>query len=166
MRSEWLWNAVLHARNLEGDHAHRCDKPFTWREFRIIAALLSARVNKLDFAFLGWESIQARACGFHTKALLQAARAAGTLPAHAQPLTRDMIRHDLDKLEALGFFARVRYATGPRGGFTAYSFRHPKRTDLITAVQQWAAANAKFKTKAAANRKADLAAFRQPPSRK
>ncbi|HEY1048179.1 MAG TPA: hypothetical protein VGE39_00435 [Prosthecobacter sp.] len=184
VRHDWMWNAVLHARNLAGIHTHPYDKPFTWREFRIIAALLSAKVNKYDFTFLGWESIQARACGFHSKALFQAALAAqaapvsgtphpkgartllsasgGTaLPAHCQPLTRDMIRHTLDKLESLGFFARVRYSTGPCGGYTAYSFRHPQRADLIAAVQKWAADNATFKTKTATHRAEDLAAFRQ-----
>lgn len=83
------------------------------------------------------------------------------LPAHCQLLTRDMIRHDLDRLEALGFFARCRYSRGVRGGFTAYSFRHPKRQDLITAVQAWAAANASFKAKTAKHRQEDLAAFRR-----
>lgn len=160
MRHDWMWNAVYHARTLEGDTARPPDKPFTWREFRIIAAILSAKLNSHDFAFLGWESIQARACGYHTKALLQAAQTAGTLPAHCQPLTRDMIRHDLDKLESLGFFGRCRYSTGPCGGYTAYSFRHPRRTDLIAAVQQWAHVKASFKAKAAENRAEDLAAFR------
>ncbi len=186
VRHDWMWNAVLHARNLAGIHTHPYDKPFTWREFRIIAALLSAKVNKYDFTFLGWESIQARACGYHTKAHFQAALVASprpggsaayssppleagsllsasgstALPAHCQPLTRDMIRHTLDKLESLGFFARCRYSTGPCGGYTAYSFRHPQRSDLIAAVQKWAADNASFKAKAATHRVEDLAAFR------
>lgn len=70
-----------------------------------------------------------------------------------------MIRRDLDRLEALGFFARCRYSRGPRGGFMAYSFRHPQRQDLITAVQDWAAATARFKAKTAAHRREDLEAF-------
>lgn len=160
LRHDWMWNAVFHARNLAGDTSQAYDKPLTWREFRIIAALLSAKVNKYDFTFLGWESIQARACGFHSKALFQAYRDTHGLPAHCQPLTRDLIRHDLDKLEALGFFGRCRYSTGPCGGYTAYSFRHPKRADLIAAVQKWSADNATFKTKAATHRAEDLAAFR------
>ena len=47
----------------------------------------------------------------------------------------------------------------PRGGLTAYSLRHPKREDLATAIEQWAAANHAFQAKAAAHRAADLAAF-------
>lgn len=160
VRHDWMWNAVYHARNLAGNDNHRYEKPLTWREFRVIAAILSAKVNKYDFAFLGWESIQARACGYHTKAAFHAAQAAATLPAHCQPLTRDMIRRTLDKLEALGFFGRCRYSTGPCGGYTAYSFRHPKRADLIAAIQKWAADNDSFKAKAATNRAEDLAAFR------
>lgn len=187
MRDDWVWNAMLYARNQAGDRSTPYDKPFTWRELRLIAALLSAPVNRHDFTFLGWESIQARACGYHSKALFRAALAGETpspegartlmsasastpphadapphaLPAHCQPLSRDVIRHDLDKLEALGFFGRCRYARGPCGGYTAYTFRHRQRADLLAAVQAWATDKNARKTKIAANRQEDLRAFRK-----
>ncbi len=74
-----------------------------------------------------------------------------------------MLRPDLDKLEALGFFIRCRYSTGTRGGLTAYSFRHPKRDDLVKAIQTWSADNRSFQAKAATHRAADLTAFTRPP---
>ncbi len=159
LRADWMWNALHTARKDAGmeDPGTREFKPLTWREFRLLAAILSAKVNRHGFVFLGWESLQARACGYHTKALFQAGKA--TLPPHCQPLSRDMIRTTLDKLEALGFFARCRYAKGARGGLTAYSFRHPERRGLVQAVQKWAATNQSFKDKVSDLRTADLAAF-------
>ena len=157
LRADWMWNAIHTARQAAGEEATKDFKPLSWREFRILAAILSAKVNSYGFTFLGWESIQARACGFHSKALLQAGKA--TLPAHCQPLSRRIIRQELDKLEALGFFARCRYAKGARGGLMAYSLRHPKREGLVAAIKRWAAANHAFQTKAAVQRAEDLAAF-------
>lgn len=165
LRSDWMWNALHTASQAAGEDEETHDdaaerKPLTWREFRVLAAILSARVNSYGFVFLGWESIQARACGYHTKELLQAGKAA--LPAHCQPLSRDVIRATLDKLEALGFFARCRYSTGGRGGLMAYSFRHPGREGLVQSIRQWAADNRAFQAKVAALRAEDLAAFSQP----
>jgi hypothetical protein len=161
IRADWMWNAIHTAREAAGEEEETEHfKPLTWREFRILAAILSARVNSYGFTFLGWESIQARACGYHSKALFQAGKA--TLPAHCQPLSRHDIRRGLDRLEALGFYARCRYATGPRGGLMAYSFRHPKREGLVAAIKQWAAVNQVFQAKTTALRAADLAAFTKP----
>lgn len=163
LRSDWMWNALHTARQATGDPSEESAeerKPLTWREFRVLAAILSAKVNSYGFVFLGWESIQARACGFHNKELLQAGKAG--LPAHCQPLSRDVIRATLDKLEALGFFARCRYSTGGRGGLTAYSFRHPERQGLVESIRQWAADNRAFQAKVAALRAEDLAAFTKP----
>lgn len=159
MRADWVWNALHTARQTAGveDPGVRKFKPLTWREFRILAAILSAKVNTYDFTFLGWESIQARACGYHTKALFQAGK--DTLPPHCQPLSRRQIRQGLDRLEVLGFFARCRYAKGARGGLMAYSFRHPKRQGLVEAIKEWAAANRSFKQKVDNLRAADRAAF-------
>lgn len=159
LRADWMWNAIHTARAGQGGpvEGSKNFKPLSWREFRILAAILSSKVNTYGFTFLGWESIQARACGFHNKALFQAGKA--TLPAHCQPLSRRIIRQELDKLEALGFFARCRYSKGACGGLMAYSLRHPKREGLVDAIKQWAAANHAFQTKATALRAADLAAF-------
>ncbi|OYW76779.1 MAG: hypothetical protein B7Z37_07245 [Verrucomicrobia bacterium 12-59-8] len=162
LRADWMWNALHTTRADHGEEAEdsMVFKPLSWREFRILAAILSAKVNTYGFTFLGWESIQARACGFHSKALFQAGKA--SLPAHCQPMSRHDIRRGLDRLEALGFYARCRYATGKRGGLMAYSFRHPKREGLVAAIQQWATANQVFQAKTTALRAADLAAFAKP----
>ncbi len=157
LRSDWMWNALYSARRGAGMEVRADFKQLSWREFRILAAILSAKVNTYGFSFLGWETIQARACGFHSKALFRAG--AASLPAHCQPLSRRILRQELEKLEALGYFIRCRYSTGDRGGLMAYSFRHAKREALVNAIKTWRAANQSFQTKAAANRAADLAAF-------
>ena len=159
IKSEWLWNAIYTARKEAGEEVKNEFKPMSWREFRLLSAILSSKVNTYHFTFLGWESIQARACGFHSKELFEKGRA--TLPAHCEPLTRQMIRDGCDKLEALGFFARCRYSRGRTGGLMAYSFRHPKREGLQAAVLQWDAANHSFKTKTASHRASDQAAFKR-----
>ncbi|OYW30987.1 MAG: hypothetical protein B7Z47_02470 [Chthoniobacter sp. 12-60-6] len=162
LRSDWMWNAVLSARRKAGIATQADFKQLSWREFRILAAILSAKVNTYGFSFLGWETIQARACGFHSKALFRAG--AASLPAHCQPLSRRILRQELEKLEALGYFIRCRYSTGERGGLMAYSFRHAKRETLVNAIKTWRAANQSFQTQAAANRAADLAAFSLIPA--
>lgn len=159
IKSEWLWNAVYTARRDAGKEVETDHKPMSWREFRLLSAILSSKVNTYHFTFSGWESIQARACGFHSKELFEKGRA--TLPAHCEPLTRQMIRDGCDKLEALGFFARCRYSRGRTGGLMAYSFRHPKREGLQAAVLQWDAANRSFKTKTTAHRASDQEAFKR-----
>jgi len=159
IRSDWMWNAVLTARREAGQEVRDDLKPLSWREFRLLAAILSTQTNKQQFTFLGWESIQARACGYHTKQLFQAGKEA--LPFHCQPLSRDMIRATLERMEALGFFARCRYSCGQRGGFMAYSFRHTKREALAAAVKEWRANRNSLKTKTAGHRAADLAAFQK-----
>lgn len=155
----WLWAAYYAARHAEGYEVYHAYRPLSWREFRLLAALLSAKVNKYGFTFQGWESLQARACGYHSKKLFQAGQR--TLPPHCKPLTRDMIRSSLNRMEALRFFARCRYATGARGGLSAYSFRHKKREDLIASVLEWRAVNQVFQAKTAGLRAADLATFQK-----
>ena len=160
IRADWMWNALHTASDAEGADDSPTHKLLTWREFRILAAILSSKVNTYGFTFLGWESIQARACGFHSKTLFQAGN--DTLPEHCQPLSRHDIRRGLDRLEVLRFFARCRYATGTRGGLMAYSFRHPDRQNLVQDIQKWAAANQAFKTKVTDLRASDVAAFTAP----
>lgn len=157
IRLDLFWTAY-HTAQREPEHAKRtyC-RPFTWREFRVLAAILSAPLNLSGFSFLGWESIQARACGCHNKEVFSRMRI--KLPPHCEVLSRSKIRSACDRLEALGFFARVRYAAGERGGFMAYSFRHT-RDELISAVKNWKRANKAFKTKISSNRAADKKEFK------
>ncbi len=159
LRHDWMLNALYQARREAGQRVPQERKPLSWLEFRLLAALLSAKVNSYKFSFVSWESIQARACGYHNKNLLQAARAG--LPAHCQPISRDIIRRRLDRMEGLHFFARCRYSTGERGGLTAYSFRHSKHRLLQDAVLDWRQDNHNLLDEAAWRRREDLATFRE-----
>ncbi|MDB6119563.1 MAG: hypothetical protein JWO08_3344 [Verrucomicrobiaceae bacterium] len=160
IRSDWFWQTLLTARRDAGKHQEHIPRPISWREFRLLAGLLSARVNSQDFTFCGWELLQALSCGFHNK---EAFERRGVMPDHCQPLSRHMIREGTETLEAVNFYARCRYSRGKAGGLMAYSFRHPKREDLYAAIQQWDAANHVFKAKTAALRATDLQAFTNPP---
>jgi len=155
MRSDWVWGALNQARH-EAGGGDAPERPLDWREFRILAAILSGKANSYGFCFLGWECIQARSCGHHTKELF---RNDPEFPAHCQPLTRSMIRATCEKLEALGFFARVRYSRGKSGGWMAYSFRHQDRASLIESVKKWDRTNRSLSTKVADLRAQDRAAF-------
>jgi len=153
IKSEWLWNAVYTARRESGDDVTNEFKPLSWREFRILAAILSAPVNKYHgFVFLGWEPIQARACGFHKNDLFEAQT--GELPPHCQPLTRSQIDLTTSRLEVLKFYLRFRYSKGDRGGKTAYSFRHETREILAEAVGKYQAEHC-FKPTVDSNRTKD-----------
>lgn len=138
IKSEWLWNAVYTARRESGDDVTYEFKPLAWREFRILAAILSAPVNKFyGFVFLGWQSIQSRACGYHKRDLFGASKS--ELPPHCQPLTRSQIDLTTSRMEVLKFYLRFRYSKGARGGKTAYSFRHETREKLAEAVGKFQA---------------------------
>ena len=131
MKSDFIWPALEQARAEEQPASPWPGKGISWREWRILAAILSVRRNRADFAFIGWETIQARACGFTTKKGL---RDAESIPDHLSPsLSRRQIRDTTDQLENLGFYARFRFSTGGRGGLMAYSFRH-QRGELAKAV--------------------------------
>jgi hypothetical protein len=136
IKSDWLWNAVYTARKEAGRMIDHDFQPLSWREFRILAAILSAPVHKSrGFVFLGWESIQARSCGLRSKYLFNIA--APALPLHCQPLTRSQIDLTTTRMEANKFYLRFRYSKGDRGGKTAYSFRHDTREKLAGAVGEY-----------------------------
>jgi hypothetical protein len=155
IKSEFMWGAIYTARRYAGGD-DTVERPLSWREFRILAAILSGKANSHKFSFLGWETIQARSCGYHTKALFEANK--DSLPEHCQPLSRWMIRDACDKLEGLDFFARVRYSKGGSGGLSAYSFKLT-RDGLTEAVNRWRDSNATFQNKVKDHRKGDQAAF-------
>lgn len=151
MASNTLWAAVDQARAESGDGTKFPERGISWREFRILCAILSVKLNRADFSFIGWETIQARACGFVTK---EAFKARTVTPEHlAPPLSRKQIRATLDALECLGFFARFRLSQGPKGGLTAYSFRHD-REELARAVCD--TINFRDRAKVRENRAADV----------
>lgn len=124
MKSEIFWAALYQARAEDDPAKAWPERSISWREFRILCAILSAKRNRAEYSFIGWETIQARACGFTTK---DAFKAREITPKHlAPPLSRRIIRDTCDALEDLGFFARFRLSSGPRGGKMAYSFRHDR----------------------------------------
>jgi hypothetical protein len=141
MKGGYFWAAFYQARAEVNPINPWPDRGVSWREFRILCAILSVKTNRVGYATLGWETIQARSCGFTTK---ESFRTADTIPDHlAPPLSRKQIRATCDALEDLGFFARFRLSIGPVGGHTAYSFRHD-RDALANAVCD----NANFRDRA------------------
>jgi hypothetical protein len=150
MAGKYLWPAYYQALYEQGANEDRPDKGISWREFRILCAILSVKRNSNEFSFIGWETIQLRACGFTNKTDYKAAT---KIPYHlAPPLSRKQIRATCDALENLGFFARFRFSKGKSGGYMAYSFRH-SRDELAKVVCN--AANFKDKAKIKANRAED-----------
>jgi hypothetical protein len=150
MAGKYLWAAVDQA-NAEADPSNPWpERGISWREFRILCAILSVKTNRAGFAFIGWETIQARSCGFTTK---EAFRNADNIPDHlAPPLSHKMIRPILERLENLGFYARFHFSSGKTGGLMAYSVRHTKE-ELGDAVCDFV--NFKDRAGIKANREAD-----------
>ncbi|MDB4408239.1 hypothetical protein N9150_03365 [Akkermansiaceae bacterium] len=130
MSAKSLWAAVLQARYEIEPTEERPKHGLSWREFRILAAILSWPTTREGFTSIGWESIQFRSCGFVNR---EEFKAAERIPGHLLKLSRRQIRSTLDTLEELNFFARFRQSTGPRGGRYYYSFRH-SRDELAQAV--------------------------------
>jgi len=154
IRADFMWGALYTARG--GDMSGL--RPLSWNEFRILAAILSGPLNNDEYTVLGWESIQARACGFHKKELLANSLVnrkpyEKKLPPHCQPLGRQTIRTIVDRLEVLGFFARVSF--GPE---TAYSFRH-ESLDLRALMTKRRQSRMTSKLKLAERRSADRVAW-------
>ena len=166
IKADLLWGAIYTARETGMNEF----KPLSWLEFRVLAAILSGPGHQdIGYAVLGWESIQARACGFHKKAPLQelvkenqekakkwgrpVPAALAGLPPHCQPLGRQTIRNTIDRLEVLGFFARVCFRPE-----TEYSFKHsgPELRELM--IKRKVSQTAR-KSKLAEHREADRVAW-------
>lgn len=131
MSSRFMWAGINQARAEESPSHSVPQQGISWREFRILCAILSVKINTKGFAFIGWETIQHRSCGYTSKSDYKAAE---RIPYHLQPpLSRKQIRSTCDTLENLGFYARFRMSSGSRGGRMAYSFRHD-REELPVAV--------------------------------
>ena len=150
MKGDYFWAAFYQAQAEARPGTTWPERGISWREFRILCAILSVERNRANFAFIGWETIQARAHGFTTK---EAFRTADNIPDHlAPPLTHKMIRPILERLENLGFYARFRFSKGKTGGYMAYSVRHTKE-ELGDAVCDFV--NFKDRAGIKANREAD-----------
>ena len=131
MKADYFWAAYSQARAETYPDAPWPERGVSWREFRVLCAILSVQRNRAGFAFIGWETIQSRSCGFTKK---EDFKNAESIPDHlAPPLSHKQIRTTRDKLEALGFYARFRFSRGSRGGLMAYSVRHD-RDALAAAV--------------------------------
>ena len=166
IRSDLMWNAIHTARHENGMDTPRPDRPISWREFRVLAAIYSAQTNSFGFSFIGWKNIQARSSGFHNNVGFQSS--VDSLPPHCRPLSRSQIRTATENLEALGFFARCRYAAGSRGGLMAYSIRSTPE-ELHKSVEKWLEHNRWKKQQVAENRLRDRTAceiIKLPPIKK
>jgi hypothetical protein len=134
LRADIFWSAYHQVSHEEGKEDHPPEKGISWREFRILCAILSVKKNREGFSFIGWQEIQARSCGM----LRADYKAARKIPSHlAPPYSQKQIKRTCDRLEALGFFARCRHSKGKRGGWMAYSFKHSPE-ELRAAVSRWA----------------------------
>ena len=120
--ASFLWAAIKQAR-YEDSGFEKPERGISWREFRVLIAILSWPTTKEGFTSIGWESIQFRSAGFLNK---KEFKAATQIPDHLPMLSRKQIRGTLDTLEALNFFARFRLSSGTRGGRFFYSFRHDR----------------------------------------
>ena len=134
MKADIFWSAFYQTGYEQGRRDDRPERGISWREFRILCAILSGKTNRDGFWFGGWQQIQARSCGMLKKPY----KAAKRIPGHlTPPYSQKQIKRTCDTLEALNFFARCRHSKGARGGFMAYSFKQ-SREDLREAVARWA----------------------------
>jgi hypothetical protein len=152
MAGKYFWPAFYQAR-AEAGKKEWPERGISWREFRILCAILSVKKNRSDFSFIGWETIQHRACGFTSK---KAYKDAEVIPDHlAPPLTR---KHNQGPLV-------IDWRTSDsspdsssrhqkRGGLTAYSVRH-SREELGDVVCQFS--NFRNRAKIKQNRADDAA---------
>jgi len=133
MKAEIFW-AAFHQARYEDNKGDLPARGISWREFRILCAILSVKKNREGFSFVGWQEIQARSCGMLRKPY----KATKRIPEHlTTPYSQKQIKRTCDRLEALNFFTRCRHSKGNRGGFMAYSFKHSPE-DLRKAVGRWA----------------------------
>jgi len=147
MKAEWLWRALdtalveakLPPRNAWFDHSRR----LTFRDFRILAAILSA-IGAKRFDWLSWKTIQCRASGFMRREDFGKGNGADIPVFLKPPLTRWQIDQATKLLERWGFFARVRFSTGKCGGKYAYSVRCKNRDELGEAIRQSKAERGKY----------------------
>jgi hypothetical protein len=84
------------------------DRSLSWREFRVLCALLS-KVGSSKYAKCGWQEIVARACGWCGKKDMALATAKEALRRKPLLLSREQIRTTLARLESDQFFARFQY---------------------------------------------------------
>ena len=133
IKAEIFW-AAFHQARYEDNKGDPPARGISWREFRILCAILSVKKNRDGFSFVGWQEIQARSCGMLRKPHKDTKR----IPDHlAPPYSQKQIKRTCDKLEALNFFARCRHSIGKRGGLMAYSFKLSPE-ELREAVARWA----------------------------
>jgi hypothetical protein len=130
MSSESLWAAIYQARYDDDPTKEKPKHGLSWREFRVLAAILSWPETREGFTSPSVQSIQFRSCGFVNSEEFDKAK---RIPDHLPKLSSKQITATLDTLEALNMFARFRLSTGGRGGKMFYSFRH-SREELAEAV--------------------------------
>ena len=123
MSSNYLWAAIEQSK-FETDPTNvKPEQGISWREFRVLAAILSWKETREGYTTPSVASLQFRSCGFLNGEEFQNAQ---RIPDHLPKLSPKQIKSTLDTLEALGMFARFRLSTGSKGGRMAYSFKHSR----------------------------------------
>lgn len=134
IKAQWVWSALNTALEEEGRDARAGDSGWlTWREFRVLCAVLSV-IGIKPFAWISAATLAHRVCGYTSAASMK-----GRKPTRACPLlTRRMLETTLGRLEINRFFLRCRLSRNPlgKGGRTAYSVRHADRKALIDDIRR------------------------------
>jgi hypothetical protein len=157
MKASFLWAAVRQARWEQDPVLHdRPEHGISWREFRVLAAILSAKESKKGIRVPSVEQIRVRTMGCISKKEFASIT---SFPDHLLPmLSVKQVGNTLNALEDLGFFARFRLSTGSKGGKLFYSFKH-SRTELAKVVIDQA--NFRNRQKIIDHRAADLEKCRE-----
>jgi hypothetical protein len=121
-RVSWsIFHTSWETQRFEAGHIEEPPRQISWREFRILLALLSIRNkpwnrNKIEFEASA-QDIRVQSCGFTKNENLQKAQ---SFPEHAAPFSRDQIERTMGNLDKLGFFHRRKVSKGKCGGLWKY----------------------------------------------
>lgn len=144
--NEWIWDCLLGLRDGK-------EGAISWREFRVLAALLS-KIGSSKAKKCGWQEIQARSAGFAGKLDHAGAAEAERARRMTLILTQDQIRGTVASLEARKFFCRFAWRkAGSHGGHSWYSFSL-QRGELAKFIHD---SVSRAESSIAANRAADAA---------
>jgi hypothetical protein len=119
VKTEWLWDC--HKTVL----AQTPERSLTFREFRVLCALLS-KIGAKGVKKCSWREVQARAAGFCGKSDM--ANCSPDWTARVAPLihTRGEIRITLSRLEVNDFFARYNHGWRGKARESWFSFSMPR----------------------------------------
>jgi hypothetical protein len=115
LRTRWLWDCW---QTIQGEGVERS---LSWRELRVLAALLS-KVGAKGWAKCGWQEVSARVMGCCGKNDLRTLPDTHRTAREPLALTRSQIRTTIDRLELDHFFACYKHGWSDRKRETWISF--------------------------------------------